>query len=595
MGARDAFTWQVGVAMAGGYAASFFFLQYLGDPELSPDWFLVWFYAQLGVLFTFFAFKFLVLDRLPHDKPRPWLHVFLIFGLGTLQALISNGLQFAWGLPVLGQLVFVVLASGANKLVLFGLATSLQQSYKINKESLKHLLKTQNALLGLRESAEVIVLEEELRLVQQTQNYLMPQLELLDASLESTGFVREQRAKLIQDIRDTIENRVRPLSDELKSSAQIRALPLAASGVQPLKLKVPTRLGLRDAFRPGEIFSLVTLTFVGAPYLFLGPIWGLFGLLAALQYGLWLLLFRGLIPVGFTLNTKVGVLALTALSLVPMIPVSLTLFAFARDVAGAQLVTNASIVAVAVAATGLAFLHGLYQELDASQHELAQRISELERETSRFEQQLWSARRNWGYVIHGTVQSSLTAAILHLQKAEGTDEELIKVVRQDIRRATQALRERPVAQAELQVAMAELRDTWAGVCDIDFRVSDAARAALLADADLCFCTKEILKETISNAVRHGGASLLTVNLSVESLHTLLIEAVNNGRAVEPAGDGAAGPGQLAAGAAGAAAQAGLGTQIIRDLTYFWSLSTDEASGLTTLVAKMALPRAGGRR
>ena len=575
MGERRAFAWPVGLAMAAGYAASFFFLQYLGDPELSPDWFLVWFFAQLGVWVTFFVIKFLVLDRLPYDRPRPWLHVFLVFTLGMVQAVFSNWIQFSWGLPMLGQLPFVVLASGAYKLVLFGLATSLHQSYKINKATLVGLVKTQNALLGLRESAEIIVLEEELRLVQQTQDELMPQLELLDASLESTGFIREQRAKLIQDIRNTIETKVRPLSDELKSSAQVRALPLTSSRLQPLKLKVPTRLGLRDAFRPGEIFSLVALTFVGAPYVFLGPIWGLFGLIAAVHFGLWSVVIRNLIPAKATLKTPIGVFVLTLLALAPLIPVSLTLFAFAPDVAAAQLVTFASIVVVGISAAGLAFLHGLYQELDASQLELATRIEELERETSRFEQQLWSARRNWGYILHGTVQSSLTAALMHLQKQEGTDDELIKVVRQDIRRAAQALRERPAAQADLQTSIDELSETWAGVCDIEWRIADDARKALLADADLCFCTKEIVKEAVSNAVRHGGATQMTVSLEIESGHTLVLEAVNNGCGLS------------------AAAEAGLGSQIIRDLTYFWSLSTDEASGLTTLVAKMALPRAGG--
>lgn len=575
MGERDAFSWPVGLGIAAGYAASFFFWQYLFDPEHFLLWVLAWGLAQLGVWATFFVIKFLVLNRLSYDKPLPWLHVFLIFSLGMLHALLPIWFGSAWGLPTMGELAWVIFASGAFKLVLFGLATSLYQSYKINKVSLASLLQTQNALLGLRENAEVIVVEEELRLVQQTQEELMPQLELLDASLESTGFVREQRAKLIQDIRNTIEIHVRPLSDELKSSAQIRAVPLMASGVQPLKLKVPTLLKLRDAFRPGEIFSLVALTFVGAPYLFLGPMWGLFGLIAALQFGLWLWLFRILIPARLTLKTNVGVLALTVLALVPMIPVSFTLFAFARDVAAAQLVTNASILAVLVATAGLAFLHGLYQELDASQRELILRIEELRRETSRFEQQLWSARRNWGYVIHGTVQASLTAALMHLQKPEGTDEDLAKVVRQDIQRAVQALRERPVARADLKSAMAELQETWAGVCDIDWQLSGEARQALVADPDLCFCTKEIVKEAISNAVRHGGATLMSVNLDIESGQALVLEAVNNGRVLDEA------------------SESGLGSQIIRDLSYFWSLSSDEGAGLTTLVAKMALPRAGG--
>ena len=574
MGARDAFRWPVGVVLAAGYASAFFFLNYLRDPNLSPDWLAVWTLAQAGVLISFLVIKMAVLDRLDYTKPHPWLHVFIVFALGTLQALFAYSLQVTWNLPTSGEFGFVLLASGAYKLVLFGLSGSLYQSFKINEATLASLLRTQNQLLGLRENAEVIVVEEELRLVNQTQAELMPQLELLDASLESTGFARDHRAKLIQDIRDTIENRVRPLSDELKSSAQVRALPQESSEIQPVLIRVPSRLGLRDAFRPGEIFSMTSLVFVASTVVVMGPIWGLFGLIAAVHYGLWLLLLRQLIPVGLTLKTPIGVTILTLLALVPVVPVSAVLFIYAPNANDAQLV-NWTIIFMVVASTiGLSFLHGIYQELEASQLELTQRIEDLRRETSRFEQQLWSARRNWGYIIHGTVQSALTAALLHLQKHEGTDEELVQVVRQDIRRAVQALHERPTSKANLQGAVNEITETWAGVCDINWHITDEAGGALQTDLDLCFCTKEIVKEAISNAVRHGGATSVSVSLAIENEHTLVLEVVNNGRLLD------------------AAAEAGLGSQIIRDLSYFWSIHSDEASGLTTLIAKMALPSGG---
>ena len=572
MGAQDAFRWPVGLFLAWGYASAFFFLNYLRDPNLAPDWLAVWVFAQLAVLAGYLVIKVLVLNRLSYDKPHPWINGAVVFTLGMWQATVAIWIQISWGLPTPSESLVIIFASGAFKMVLFGLATSLYQSFKQNQATLASLLQTQNQLLGLRESAEVIVLEEELRLVQQTQAELLPQLQLLDASLESTGFARIQRDKMINDIRTTIETRVRPLSDELKSSAQVRALPLRSSRVQARKFLVPGKLNLHDAFRPGELFAMTSLVFVASPFVIIGSAWGLFGLLAALHYGLWLLLFRHLIPVRLTLKTPIAVLLLTLLALLPVVPVSATLLAFAPNVGESQLVTAAIAYSVAVAAAGLAFLHGLYQALEAAQLELKQQIAELGRETSRFEQQLWSARRNWGYVIHGTVQSALTAALMHLQTQQGSDEELIKVVRQDIRRALQALGEKPVARADLKSAMADLSDTWAGVCDIDWQIADEARQELLADPDLCFCTKEIVKEAIANAVRHGGATSVSVSLAIESDHTLVLEAVNNGRVLDKA------------------AEAGLGSQIIRDLSYFWSLTSDEASGLTSLIAKMALPR-----
>jgi signal transduction histidine kinase len=575
IGARDAFSWPFFAVFALGYGAAELFLSYLPDPLLSPLWLSVWLLGQLAVLLMFFFIKTLLLDGLQTAKVRPWLNLAIVGLVGGSYPLVTNSVQSYWGLPTSKDLLFDALASSALSLVLFGLTTSLLQSFKQNQATMASLLQAQARLLALRESAELVVLEEELRLVRQTQAALMPQLELLDASLESTGFARTQRRQLIHDIRNTIETQVRPLSDELKSSAQTRALPLTSSRFQPTGLRAPGRLALRDAFRPGEIFSMALLGFVATPYILISPIWGGFGFIAAIHYGLWLLVIRTFIPARLSLKTPIGVLLLTLLALVPLVPVLATLFAYAPETKGSQVVHAALTFMVVVVTSGLAILHGLYQELDAGQLELKQRIAELRRETSRFEQQLWSARRNWGYVIHGTVQASLTAALMHLQNAQGSDEAVIKVVRKDIRRAANALRERPLANADLQTTIAELTETWAGVCDLEVRVSDDARKALLADADLCHCTREILKESVVNAVRHGGATSVSVSLTVEDGHTLLLEAVNNGCALNEA------------------AEAGLGSQIIQDLSYFWSIESDEGSGLTSLVAKMALPRAGG--
>jgi signal transduction histidine kinase len=542
----------------------------------------IWLFDQLAVLLAFLIIKFLVLDRVPVGPNRTWLNLSVVMALGTFRAIFSFWMQTSWGLPTSVDLGFAILLSSAFSLVHFGAGTNFEQSLKLYRGTLSELVATQKQLLGLRESSEVILLEEEQKLVQQTQAELLPQLEKLDSSLESTGLNRVARAKLVQDIRGTIENQVRPLSDELKSSARFLAVHREPALTQVGALRFPKQINLHDSFRPGEIFALSAVVFVAAGYIVVGPLWGFFGLIAALHMFLWLKVIRFAIPVSATLPAWLAYFAVALLSTLPLIPVVSVLFVYAMSFQHVLIASVVIVGAVLMSAIGMAVLHGIYRDLEAAEAQLSASIDELRRETSRFEQRIWAARRNWGYIIHGTVQSSLTAALMHLQKQNGTDETPIDLVRREIGRALEALRMRERVARNLSTAITELTETWQGVCDIELSISDAARQALLADPDLCLCTQEILKEAVANAVRHGGASQLTVSLEVYGGHSLVLEAVNNGRVVGAGAEPGFGDGG-----------GGLGSQIIRDLSYFWSLESDETSGLTTLTAKMALPNLAG--
>jgi signal transduction histidine kinase len=296
---------------------------------------------------------------------------------------------------------------------------------------------------------------------------------------------------------------------------------------------------------------------------------------------LWLKVIRFTIPRSVTLPAWLASLSVAGLSMLPLLPVALVLVVYSASFTNALIAITVISGAVLLSAVGMALLHGIYRDLESTEAQLSASIDELRRETSRFEQRIWAARRNWGYIIHGTVQSSLTAALMHLQKQNGTDETPIDLVRREIGRAMQALQLRQKVNRNLMTAITELTETWQGVCDMQFKVSDAARQALLSDPDLCLCTQEILKEAVANAVRHGGASVMRVSLEVDGDHTLVLEAVNNGEMVCE-NDGT--------GAVAKAGGGGLGSQIIRDLSYFWSLKSDASTGLTTLLARMALPR-----
>jgi signal transduction histidine kinase len=137
----------------------------------------------------------------------------------------------------------------------------------------------------------------------------------------------------------------------------------------------------------------------------------------------------------------------------------------------------------------------------------------LQVEMTLFEQQLWAARRNWSLVVHGTVQASLTAALTRLN-APDADKKTLDFAKKDLERAIAALTNPPTTDLKISSAIKELVATWQGVCEIDIQIEAAPKKIIGADSRLSMCVNEILKEAVSNAVRHGDARRVGVEVKL---------------------------------------------------------------------------------
>jgi signal transduction histidine kinase len=194
----------------------------------------------------------------------------------------------------------------------------------------------------------------------------------------------------------------------------------------------------------------------------------------------------------------------------------------------------------------------------------------LAREAALFEQQMWIARRNWSFVVHGTVQAALTAAITRLSYTGELEQYQIDLVKQDIARAIEALSKTPETDVNLKEALGNLVTTWSGICEIKFEISERAKRSLGRDANARMCVNEICKEAVSNAVRHGEAKNILISIDRSNDELLIIEAADNGRGVsgEPI--------------------PGVGSRMLDDLTVDWSISNNRAIARTVLEAHLPL-------
>lgn len=425
----------------------------------------------------------------------------------------------------------------------------------------------QRILVQQRQESTPMLNAENVRMLEHAQKLLLPKIERVQELL-----AKHSKTDSLQELRNLVTEHVRPLSAELSSAARSLSLKPAPAPIA----KVPgefmsARVKLKSVIRPGLVVALT------------GPgQWVVVQLLANLEqanrtivgvFFCWaiLVIAKSLIPVHVVVNRVPAILSLLVLGGLSGLP------AFALNVNSISnqqsLVLFSTLVIAPILAT---FGFAIQSSLDSAREEAEQRIRNdneaLERETALFEQRMWLAKRAWSFVVHGTVQGALTAAITRLNSTDELEQYQFNLVLQDLDRAKNALSRVPVLELDLPNAISALSATWQGICDVRWNISHRAERALKRDANARMCVNEIAKEAVSNAVRHGEARSAWVDIDRTGDELLIITISNNGRPL-PANP-----------------ILGVGTQMLDGLTLNWDLSNNKATGLVVLEAQLPILR-----
>jgi signal transduction histidine kinase len=112
--------------------------------------------------------------------------------------------------------------------------------------------------------------------------------------------------------------------------------------------------------------------------------------------------------------------------------------------------------------------------------------------------------------------------------------------------------------------LAEITETWHGLCQIDFELSCEDEDLLKQDSICVETVLEIAREACSNAIRHGSAEHIKLNLDFEGSDLVRIRVENDGTKAD------------------LGSRRGVGSAYLDDCTYSHSLTQTDAG--TLLVA-----------
>jgi len=170
-------------------------------------------------------------------------------------------------------------------------------------------------------------------------------------------------------------------------------------------------------------------------------------------------------------------------------------------------------------------------------------------------QELWLNRRRTASVLHGPVQAALFASAMKLSQEQKPTPELVAEVEQDIASALEKLNNPSNLEGEdISDLLNQIIEIWSDAAEISIEIPGSLEAAIAKQPLASEALIEISREFITNAIKHGKASSVSLKVSRLDDLRIAIEVVDDGQGVPPG------------------AKPGFGSKILSELSLVWRLT-----------------------
>lgn len=533
----------------------------------SPLWLLLWF-ISLTAMAAFVALAMVLgLARALKKKPRPVLNILVMAAASSLGNGLIGVLAISWGLDNQGLWLIRLLGGAISGAFMFGVINTLQVNLVGMRESIRQLVETENQLLGYRDSAKQIIADEVEALKAKTRETLLPAIEKIQQLLAQN----HASANVVQDLKQLINEDVRPLSKSVLEEAQQLSTTKSFDSKSEIgKIAWKSKFNLKKIQRPLAGAPVYIPMFPMVEFLIIDHRSSFRGILGAIGTVLVLLLIKSLTPKQAEATTRQALFFTLGAAVLSIGPAYWIMWQEYGNTEAVLWATSVITIFTIISNPLISYTKAVELNREKFEQSLAAYNDSLAKEVALFEQKLGLERRAWSRIIHGEVQSALTAAVTRLQRSDNLEPYELEMIKQDLNRAKENLLHPAKLDTKFTQAFSEIVLTWKSICDIKADISARAQRALDQNQDVRLVTNEIIKEAVSNAVRHGQAKNIKINLDRIEDDILKIEITNDG--YSPARDRAP----------------GLGSQMLNELTLNWTLNTEKNK--TTLKAEVPISK-----
>ena len=512
------------------------------------EWFLIGCLAYVVTVLVLLCFRATFLPQ-TNRKPNWWLTVVAFFVAGALRGLAVWSVGRAWGIIPDSDLLFRV--TSGFLLVLGGMSTlAIYEASRIKQEEQLAALQLQTTRLdelrgGIRE--RIRISQEEL--VEKVRGILQPIVAQLRTDLKS-----EDAKSAVNTIQNAVDQLVRPLSREMGSAGSDFEKSIVegarATSARRLKETWPKRVQASSMMVPA-LAVFATITTAPGPLALYVPaaaflafltvtvlVFAVFQFTRAVTAGLWWPVWAAFL-ISVAPAALAPLLAKTVLDALGWVTPSANWFQFG-------LVLASTVV--------IAFLMQLVRTQRAGhEQKLRNVVRDLSVLNSQLRQEVWFNRRRTAAVLHGPIQASLYASAMRINPAEKLSPEMVEAVERDIATALAKLDGSNMIEP-FESVMAQIQEVWEGVAEVRLEaIPVELKHVFENNPTASSCSLEIIREAVSNAVKHGKASIIEVSIRLTGESFLSIEVRNNGKMVP------------------ADKRAGYGSEILDEVAFEWSL------------------------
>jgi signal transduction histidine kinase len=535
-------------------------------------WLPIWTLGHLLVAAAALLIRGLGLDAYLAKNPSLLLNLSIAALLGGIRVTFIGYVSYGLGLAPDFDLLVRILSGAVLGLLLFGFLASVLVSNSEYQITLRKLLAAQSQISSFRKAKEKEIGSIQRELEASTRSVIEPRLGEIAKALQEEAIKPSAQKMLANDLKDLLNNQIKPISARLRSTSKAFADQKKFRSVSRLGLlKIPDRMKPDLALKPLSLSVMLAALVPFAMYLFEGQQWSWLGFLLSGFYFLTVWLARAFFAPRPSIPTLLGSLVLLVFVAVQgfMGHEILRLFGFPEP--SATFVSWLIVTALVFVTVG----YGLVATYEYNQETflvaLEKNNKRIERELALLNQRLWVEKRDWALRIHGSVQSSLTAAIARLSRTGPVSPAEMKLIKQHIQQASKALKGSSVKVTELKASLKTIRATWKGIVKIDISLKSEPALRVQADKWASVCANEIIKESVSNSVKHGKAEAIKVRFEGSDPGFVQVIVEDNGKGL---------PAQF---------RPGLGSELLDEIAFPWSL-TKRPEGGTILRARIPVSR-----
>lgn len=469
------------------------------------------------VLLLWLTGRFIQLKR-PHG-PGPWAAVGVYLVAGALRGLLLWSTAEGLGLSSTVGLSSRMINSAAWSIAAMGCASIVVSRRYQHLALMTGLADRRRDLLALQSSLGARIEQTRHDLVEQVRDELGPTLAQLHGELDSLAQSTHAGVDgAVERFRTAVAQVVRPLSRTLAEARDQPSLTLTPSAAPDLP-QTAERLAASKVIAPVPssglvllLLALLSLAVAPASYRSADAPLRVIVLVTLLWLGLELV--RGVArQAGAQTTVPVLIAALAAVYIALAVIVGLLTRAVTAGLAPQSTTFPAMVVSLAaIAPLAVTVAMALQRLARMAELRSAETVAELDVLTAVLRRELWQERRRLALTVHGPVQSALVAAAVTMSRPGFTADQ-VPALAATLDQAMAHIDRTAGPPPAIRSAARELASLWMDSTRVTFATDDEIADGIDADEGLRAVVIEVMREAVSNAVRHGSADTVTVAVS----------------------------------------------------------------------------------